>query len=117
VARTGGDAAGQNPPPQDQAPGQIGNVAPVSQADVVEVPPDAPDAEAADENTTDDNADQNAEAEQPAPTPEQPGVKTPQQMLQEMQQRQLQLQQQQPPGQPPIPGAGYPQPPQRPQQQ
>jgi hypothetical protein len=76
---------------------------------------DAPDAEAADDNATDDAADQAAaEAEQPA-SPDQPGVKTPQQMLQEMQQRQLMLQQQQPPGQPPIPGAGLP--PQPPQQQ
>ena len=46
--------------------------------------------------TTDDSADQSAaEAEQPAPSPDQPGVKTPQQLLQEMQQRQLQMQQQQ----------------------
>ena len=59
-------------------------------------------------------ADQNGnEAEQPPQ--ENPGVKTPQQMLQEMQQRQMQLQQQQPPGQPPIPGSGMPpHPPQEP---
>ena len=56
---------------------------------------DTPEAEAAEE-TTDDSADQSAaEAEQPAPSPDQPGVKTPQQLLQEMQQRQLQMQQQQ----------------------
>jgi len=48
------------------------------------------------EATEDEAADQAAaEAEQPQPPPDQPGVKTPQQMLQEMQQRQLQLQQQQ----------------------
>ncbi len=83
------------------------------------VPPeqDAPDADTAEDNATDDAAaDQAAaEAEQPTASPDQPGVKTPQQMLQEMQQRQLMLQQQQPPGQPPIPGAGMP--PQPPQQQ
>ncbi len=54
----------------------------------------------------DSNNDQNsAEADQQQ---ENPGVKTPQQMLQEMQQRQLQLQQNQPPGQPPVPGSGMP---------
>ena len=72
--------------------------------------PDAPEAEA-----TEDNADQEAdqaaqEAEQQPPPPsDQPGVKTPQEMLQEMQQRQLLLQQQQPQGQPPIPAPGMPQ--------
>jgi hypothetical protein len=69
-----------------------------------------------DNNTTPEEnaADQNGnEAEQPPQ--ENPGVKTPQQMLQEMQQRQMQLQQQQPPGQPPIPGSGMPpHPPQEP---
>ena len=71
---------------------------------------DAADAEPADDNNAaDDSADQAAqEAEQQQQQADQPGVKTPQQMLQEMQQRQLQLQQQQPPGQPPIPGAGRP---------
>jgi hypothetical protein len=68
------------------------------------------------EDSTDDAADQAAaEAEQPVANPEQPGVKTPQEMLQEMQQRQLMLQQQQPPGQPPVPGAGMP--PRPPQEQ
>jgi hypothetical protein len=83
-----------------------------------DAPAEANEAEAADE--TDAAADEAAaEAEQPAATPDQPGVKTPQEMLQEMQQRQLQLQQQQPPGQPPIPGAGYPggRPPQTPPEQ
>jgi hypothetical protein len=70
--------------------------------------PDANDAEA--EENTDESADQAAaEAEQPVAPDQQPGVKTPQEMLQEMQQRQLMLQQQQPPGQPPVPGAGIPQ--------
>jgi hypothetical protein len=73
-------------------------------------PAEANDADA----TEDDAADQAAaEAEQPAPPPDQPGVKTPQQMLQEMQQRQLQLQQQQQSGQPLGPGQGQGQ--QRPQ--
>jgi hypothetical protein len=54
------------------------------------------DPEGTDNNNADDAADQAAaEAEQPPASPDQPGVKTPQQMLQEMQQRQLQLQQQQ----------------------
>jgi hypothetical protein len=75
-----------------------------------EIPPDATDAEATDDTTAEENADQAAaEADQPVAPPDQPAVKTPQQMLQEMQQRQMQLQQQQPPGQQPIPGAGIPQ--------
>jgi hypothetical protein len=87
--------------------GQPGYVPPQQEAG--NVPPDAPDAEATEENP-DDNADQNAaEAEQPAAVPDQPGVKTPQQMLQEMQQRQMQMQQQMAPGQPPIPGGVAPQ--------
>lgn len=66
------------------------------------------DAAAEDNAATDDNADQAAaEAEQPVTSPDQPGAKTPQQMLQEMQQRQMQLQQQQP-GQPGMPGSGMP---------
>jgi len=86
-------------------------VAPGSIAYVQQAPgPDAVEAEAPEENT-DDAADQAAaEAEQPVAAPDQqPGVKTPQEMLQEMQQRQLMLQQQQPQGQPPVPGAGAPQ--------
>ena len=69
---------------------------------------DAADAEAADDSATDDSADQSAaEAEQTQPG-DQPGVKTPQQLLQEMQQRQLQMQQGQPAGQATIPGAAIP---------
>jgi hypothetical protein len=115
VAKTGPD----NP---DSQPAQAGSNAPPAQ-----VAADTADADAADESA-DDNQDQpTAEAEQPAPAPEQPGVKTPQQMLQEMQQRQLQMQQQQglaQPGQPgqPMPypgrpGIPMPQPPPQPQPQ
>jgi len=117
VPKTGGDAAGQNPQNQQQASDQTGIVA-EPQPDVANAQSETPEGEAAEENSAEDNSDQTAaEAEQPAPPPDQPGVKTPQQMLQEMQQRQLQLQQQQPQGQPPIPGAGYPPPPQRPPEQ
>jgi len=71
------------------------------------------------EDTAEDTPDQGtpAEAEQPAVTPDQPGVKTPQQLLQEMQQRQLQMQQARP-GNPQAPGAAVPQAqPQTPDQQ
>jgi hypothetical protein len=83
---------------------------------------DAPDAEAAEE-ATDDTADQSAaEAEQPAPPPtDQPGLRTPQQLLQEMQQRQVLMQQQQQGAQPgvypPPPGLPVPQRPQQPPQE
>lgn len=70
------------------------------------------EAEAAEENMNADEAppDQAAEPDQPANNGDQPGVKTPQQMLQEMQQRQMQLQQQQQQqgGQVPVPGSGMP---------
>lgn len=89
--------------------------------------PDTPGAEAAAKNetpqaanavdttdpldTAEDTPDQGpVEAEQPTATPEQPGIKTPQQLLQEMQQRQLQLQQGRPGGFAPAPGAAVPQP-------
>jgi hypothetical protein len=71
------------------------------------------------EDTAEDTPDPGtpAEAEQPAATPDQPGVKTPQQLLQEMQQRQLQMQQARP-GNPQAPGAAVPQAqPQAPDQQ
>jgi len=103
VAKTGPDAA------PGSAPQAGANQASIAQ-DAADAAPDAPDAEAAtDDTATDENADQGtAEAEQAAP-PEQPGVKTPQQLLQEMQQRQLlmQQQQQQQTGQPAQP-TGYP---------
>ncbi len=60
------------------------------------------------EDTAEDTPDQGpVEAEQPTATPDQPGVKTPQQLLQEMQQRQLQMQQGRP-GSPLAPGAAVP---------
>lgn len=64
----------------------------------------------------DDNSQDQTQANEADQQPQDnPGVKTPQQMLQEMQQRQMQLQQQQPPGQPPVPGSGMPpHPPQQP---
>jgi hypothetical protein len=74
---------------------------------------DPSDSDSPDDNAINDdnnNADQPsaAEAEPPA-QPEQPGVKTPQQMLQEMQQRQMQFQQQQQQnGGPPMPTPGMP---------
>jgi hypothetical protein len=117
VAKSAPDSASNNPAPEQSQPGitQVGGGMPQP------VPPDANETEATadDSSATDDNADQAAaaaaESEQQSGTPDQPGVKTPQQLLQEMQQRQLQMQQQpgaQPPGvQPPIPG-GQPHPPQ-----
>jgi hypothetical protein len=94
VQQAGVQAPGMVPPvnfntPQQEAP-----------AEATEEP--AEEAAPADDNNNDQNG---AEAEQPQ---ENPGIKTPQQMLQEMQQRQLQLQQNQTPGQPPIPGSGMP---------
>lgn len=84
------------------------------QAAQVVNPGQAAEPEAVDENTAEDAADQAAaEAEQTAP-PDQPGVKTPQQLLQEMQQRQLLMQQQQQANQPgavpPTPAPHQPQP-------
>jgi hypothetical protein len=104
--------------PQDNASPNNAAIAEQSQAGIVPHTgnPGArlpePDANAANDDT-DDAADQAAaEAEQQQqqtpPSPDQPVVKTPQQMLQEMQQRQLQLQQQQPQGQPNAPGAAVP---------
>lgn len=118
VPKTGQDNATPNSPStpsiaEQQQPGIVqhtGNPgAPLPNAD-------ANAAEATDDST-DEAADQAAaEAEQPSTSPDQPAVKTPQQMLQEMQQRQLQLQQQQQPGQPAVPGAVVP-PPRPPQEQ
>jgi hypothetical protein len=108
VAKSASDSVGpvnNTPPPAEQQ--QVSGVPPGNPVSSQQEPnPDAADAETAEENT-DENADQAAaEAEQPANPQDQPGVKTPQEMLQEMQRRQLMLQQQQPPGQPPVPGAG-----------
>jgi hypothetical protein len=108
VAKTGPD----NPPPANAA----GNP-----AQPAEIAAETPEPETQ-EDSPDDNQDQtaaDAEQQQQQPAPDQPGVRTPQQMLQEMQQRQLQMQQQQQqPGQPPIPypgrpGIPVPQPPQQ----
>lgn len=113
VAKSGPQDITPNPNPAEQAQGMLAPGIP-QQANLTipqpqEAPPEANDFDsAAEENATppEENNDQNgAEAEQPQ---ENPGVKTPQQMLQEMQQRQLQLQQNQPPGQPPVPGSGMP---------
>jgi len=116
VAKSG--APDITPNPQTGEPGQgmqqagmqaPGVVPPVNLNAPQQEPPAEANEEPAEEvNPPDDNSnDQNngAEAEQPQ---ENPGIKTPQQMLQEMQQRQLQLQQNQPPGQAPIPGSGMP---------
>ena len=116
VARSGPENAAPNNPAPDAA--KADNMAPPPGQDAQ---PDAqPDADAAadDQNAAqDENQEQPAaEAEQEQPPPaDQPGAKTPQQMLQELQQRQMQLQQMQQPGQPPIPGSGMPpHPPQEP---
>jgi hypothetical protein len=117
VAKSGSETVvAANGQPQQPVQPQ-GNLAPPP-ADQQPDASDAPDA-AAEENP-DDNADQNAAAEpeqQPVVPPDASGIKTPQQMLQEMQQRQMQLQQNQPPGQPPIPGSGFPGRPMPPEQQ
>jgi hypothetical protein len=111
VAKTGPDN-----PASPAAPGDNKAAQP---AEASNASPDAPDEDA---DAADDTPDQGtAEAEQPAASPsDQPGIKTPQQMLQEMQQRQLQMQQQQT-GQPgvysPTPGLPVPQRPPQPQPQ
>ena len=103
VAKSGPDTPPGQPGEKPASP-QAGNMAPPPPQEVAQ---ETNDAEAPEENA---NADENADAqpveEQPAAQPDQPGVKTPQQMLQEMQQRQMQMQQQLAPGQPPIPGGG-----------
>ena len=125
VAKTGVQDVTPNPAeaqampqgmPQPGMPQQVNLMQPQMQAQQEGIGEATEADPAADENANqEENADPNAaEAEQ---TPqENPGVKTPQQMLQEMQQRQLQLQQNQVPGQPPIPGASG-MPPHPPQEQ
>lgn len=102
-------APNPNPNPTEQEQGTPQSaLRPLMPPQQQEVLPEASEVDpAAEENAPpDDNNDQNsADADQQQ---ENPGVKTPQQMLQEMQQRQLQLQQNQPPGQPPVPGSGMP---------
>jgi hypothetical protein len=111
VAKTGPDTP--EPAVADKnaaAPAQVANAA-----------AEAADADPSAEDTPDDPDQGTAEAEQPAAAPaDQPGVKTPQQLLQEMQQRQLQMQQQQPGqpgGYPGRPGAAIPPVPPQPQPQ
>jgi hypothetical protein len=103
VAKTGPDTP--------ETPAAQANAATAAKAE------DAADAESVD--TVDPVADQAATEADETPSTDEPGVKTPQQMLQEMQQRQLQLQQQQqqqnggqttpvypPPGGAPVPQRG-----------
>ena len=94
---------------------------PVMQPNMAPPPQEVADDQNGDqpEENADENQEQAADADpaqqQQPPPGDQPGVKTPQQMLQEMQQRQMQLQQMQQPGQPPVPGSGMPpHPPQEP---
>ena len=117
VAKSGPDTVPNSPsqPPADnQAQNNFTPPPPQEAANM----PDAADDNA--DDNADDTPDQGtAEAEQPAPPQEQPGVKSPQQLLQEMQQRQLQMQQQQQTGQPgtyPVP-PGMPVPQRPPQEQ
>ncbi len=104
----------------DVAPGPAGTHPAPAIAQANNAPEDAAsdaEAEAAEENMNADEAppDQAAESDQPANNGDQPGVKTPQQMLQEMQQRQMQLQQQQQQQGGQVPGSGMPpHPPQEP---
>jgi hypothetical protein len=120
VAKTGPDTI---TPPAPAPQPAVGITQAINSAPPQEPPPDATDAEQQDDNaanaddaaTTDQAAQEADQQQQQQQNPEQPGVKTPQQMLQEMQQRQMQLQQQQQPGQPPVPGSGMPpHPPQEP---
>jgi hypothetical protein len=107
VTKSGNESAAPDQPAPAPQPGmaQVNSLPPQPQ----EVPPDLNDQPTADENNAvDDNADQQPPPESAeqgpdqAPNPDQPQVKTPQQMLQEMQQRQMQLQQ----GQQVPPGSG-----------
>jgi hypothetical protein len=113
VAKTGPDTPSSEPASGDKSAAQVANAA-----------AQAADTDTADDAVVEDTPDPGtAEAEQPAPatapTPDQPGIKTPQQLLQEMQQRQLQQQQPGPAGYSPArPGAAVPPtPPQPPDQQ
>ena len=96
-------ASPEPPPPQPGA----GPVATANAANAAEAAAE-PDADDSSDDTTDQTATE--AAEQPTPPADQPGIKTPQQMLQEMQQRQLLMQQQQQAGQPnqAVPPGSYP---------
>jgi hypothetical protein len=117
VAKSGQDNASPNPNiPSMAGPssGEQGQPGVVRHSGNPGAPAAELDANAMDAEEDNDTPQEQppAEAEQP-PAPastDQPGVKTPQQMLQEMQQRQLQLQQQQQQqGQQPTPPPGIPQ--------
>jgi hypothetical protein len=97
VAKTGPDTV----PAAPQTPGANTN----NEDAAADATPDAPEAQTADEaaTTSDANASDQGTADADQNPPEQPGIKTPQQLLQEMQQRQLMMQQQQN-GQPNQPG-------------
>ena len=113
VAKTGSDTASPPNGPTIAEQQQLGIVPGGLSGAQPDPGQDATEAADAQEENTDEAADQAAaEAEQP-PASDQPGAKTPQEMLQEMQQRQLMLQQRQPPGQPPVPGGGAQPPPQQ----
>jgi len=123
VAKTEGATTPNQPTPQPAQPGMgMAQANPGLQPPLDNVPPDVNDPATADDNNNvmdDNNGEQQPPpeaAEQPNPeqNPDQPQVKTPQQMLQEMQQRQMQMQMQQQTGQPPQ-GSGMP--PHPPQQQ
>jgi hypothetical protein len=109
VAKTANEGVIPNQPAPLSQPGMAQVTSPPQQPQ--EAPPDLNDQPTADENNAaDDNADQQPppesaeQAPDQAPNPDQPQVKTPQQMLQEMQQRQMQLQQGRP--EPVPPGSG-----------
>jgi len=93
VPRSAAEMANHPAPPQ---PGDQAANADQSQADMSNDANDADAAQPVEDNSADQNADQpTADADQQQ---NQPGIKTPQELLQEMQQRQLQLQQQNNPG-------------------
>lgn len=114
VAKTEGATTPNQPASPQPQPGMgMAQASPGLVPPQENVPPDANDPAMADDNqnVVDDNnnGDQQPppEAAEQQPNPDQPEVKTPQQMLQEMQQRQMQMQTQQQPGQPPQ-GSGMP---------
>lgn len=115
VAKSEGATPAQSAPAQAAPQPGMAQVNPGLQPPPDAVPPDVNDPAVPDDNNNvvdDNNGEQPPpEAAEPQPNPDQPQVKTPQQMLQEMQQRQMQMQmqmqQQQRPEQPP-PGSGMP---------
>lgn len=93
VARSPADMANRPAPPAQSAPDQAAN-ADQSQVDTSNDVNDADVSQPVDDNPVDQNTDQpSSDSDQ-----QNPGIKTPQELLQEMQQRQLQLQQQNNPG-------------------